>query len=142
MEVRYVTDRHDTLCAKYRQDYRDNPDYLYCGVADIDLAPPEPVLEAMKRRLDHGVFGYTELPDGYEKLVSDWMREQYHCEVKQEWVLFSPRINMALNMAVDTFTEPGDSIIVNTPAYPALTGAVEKWGRNLKDSPLLLKNGR
>lgn len=90
MEVRYVTDRHDTLCAKYRQDYRDNPDYLYCGVADMDLAPPEPVLEAMKRRLDHGVFGYTELPDGYEKLVSDWMREQYHCEVKQEWVLFSP----------------------------------------------------
>ena len=53
MEVRYVTDRHDTLCAKYRQDYRDNPDYLYCGVADMDLAPPEPVLEAMKRRLDH-----------------------------------------------------------------------------------------
>ena len=48
MEVRYVTDRHDTLCAKYRQDYRDNPDYLYCGVADMDLAPPEPVLEAMK----------------------------------------------------------------------------------------------
>ena len=104
MEVRYVTDRHDTLCAKYRQEYRDNPDYLYCGVADMDLAPPDPVLEAMKRRLDHGVFGYTELPDGYEKLVSDWMRERYHCEVKQEWVLFSPRINMALNMAVDTFT--------------------------------------
>ena len=46
-----------------------------------------------------GFLGYTELPDGYEKLVSDWMREQYHCEVKQEWVLFSPRINMALNMA-------------------------------------------
>ena len=46
-------------------------------------------------------------------------------------MLFSPRINMALNMAVDTFTKPGDSIIVNTPAYPALTGAVEKWGRNL-----------
>ena len=57
-------------------------------------------------------------------------------------MLFSPRINMALNMAVDTFTEPGDSIIVNTPAYPALTGAVEKWGRNLKESPLILKNGR
>ena len=55
MEVRYVTDRHDTLCAKYRQEYRDNPDYLYCGVADMDLAPPDPVLEAMKRRLDHGV---------------------------------------------------------------------------------------
>ena len=46
MEVRYVTDRHDTLCAKYRQEYRDNPDYLYCGVADMDLAPPDPVLEA------------------------------------------------------------------------------------------------
>ena len=43
MEVRYVTDRHDTLCAKYRQEYRDNPDYLYCGVADMDLAPPDPV---------------------------------------------------------------------------------------------------
>lgn len=142
MEVRYVTDRCDTLCAKYRQEYRDNPDYLYCGVADMDLAPPEPVMEAMKQRLDHGVLGYTELPDGYEKLVSDWMREQYHCDVEQEWVLFSPRINMALNMAVDTFTEPGDSIIVNTPAYPALTGAVEKWGRNLKESPLILKNGR
>ena len=49
---------------------------------------------------------------------------------------------MALNMAVDTFTEPGDSIIVNTPAYPALTGAVEKWGRILKESPLIFEGGR
>lgn len=141
MEVRYVTDRHNTHCAKYRQEYRDDPDYLYCGVADMDLAAPEQILEAMKERLDHAVFGYTELPDGYEQLVADWMKEQYRCCVKTEWILFSPRINMALNMAVDTFTEPGDSIIVNTPAYPALTNAVEKWGRTLKESPLVQKDG-
>lgn len=142
MEVKFVTDRFNTLSAKYRQDYKDDPDCLYCGVADMDIVPPDAILAAMRRRLDHGVFGYTELPDGYKGLVSGWMREQYGCPAKSDWVVFSPRINMALNMTVDTFTSPGDSIIVNTPAYPALTNAVEKWGRELKESPLILKDGR
>ena len=62
MEVRYVTDRHDTLCAKIQTGIQDNPDYLYCGW-QMDLAPPDPVLEAMKRRGWTMVLVYTELPD-------------------------------------------------------------------------------
>lgn len=142
MDVEFVTSRFNTHSAKYGQDKGEDPSYIYCGVADMDAAAPERVLEALKRRLEHGVMGYTELPGDYKDLVSDWMRQQYGCAVKAEWILFSPRINMALNMAVDTFTDLGDSIIVNTPAYPALTDAVVKWGRCLKESPLILRDGR
>ena len=143
MEVRFVTERADTFSAKYRQSCgNDSPGLIYCGVADMDAAAPEILLQAMRERLDHGVMGYTDLPEDYKKLVAGWMETQYDCPVSPDWVLFSPRINMALNMVIDTFTKPGDSVIVNTPAYPALTDAVEKWGRTLKESPLILSEGK
>lgn len=142
MEVKFVTDRYHTYSAKYGQTFDNDPACLYCGVADMDVEAPEAILNRLRERLDHGVLGYTDMPQNYKKLISDWMGERYHCPVKQDWILFSPRINMALNMAVETFTLPGDSILVNTPAYPALTNAVEKWGRNLKESPLIRKDGR
>lgn len=142
MGVEFVTERLHTYSAKYNQDCGGDPETrIYCGVADMDIAAPKRLLDVMRARLDHGVLGYTDLPGEYKALAADWMEKRYGCRVKEEWVLFSPRINMALNMAVDTFTEPGDGIIVNTPAYPALTNAVEMWGRCLKESPLIRRGG-
>lgn len=143
MGVEFVIEREGTFSAKYNQNCACGVvKPIYCGVADMDIAAPEPILSVMRRRLNHGVMGYTDLPETYKTLVASWMKAQYGCPVKKEWVLFSPRINMALNMAVDTFTERGDSVLVNTPAYPALTNAVEQWGRRLKESPLILRDGR
>lgn len=136
-------DRRNTNSAKF-----DEMDALFCsdvmhlGVADMDYRSPKPIIEAMQNIVEKGVFGYTIWPENYEELVSQWMKRRYEQETKTEWVVFSPRINMALNMAVETFTNEGDGIVLHTPAYTALQNAVEKYNRVMIESPLVLENGR
>lgn len=136
-------DRRNTNSAKFDEmDALFGSDVMHLGVADMDYRSPKPIIEAMQNIAEKGVFGYTIWPENYEELVSQWMERRYGQETKNEWVVFSPRINMALNMAVETFTNEGDGIVLHTPAYTALQNAVEKYNRVMIESPLVLENGR
>lgn len=136
-------DRRNTNSAKFDEmDALFGSDVIHLGVADMDYRSPKPIIEAMQNIVEKGVFGYTIWPENYEELVSQWMKRRYGQETKNEWVVFSPRINMALNMAVETFTNEGDGIVLHTPAYTALQNAVEKYHRVMIESPLVLENGR
>ena len=136
-------DRRNTNSAKFDEmDALVGSDVMHLGVADMDYRSPKPIIEAMQNIVEKGVFGYTIWPENYEELVSQWMKRRYGQETKNEWVVFSPRINMALNMAVETFTNEGDGIVLHTPAYTALQNAVEKYHRVMIESPLMLENGR
>lgn len=136
-------DRRNTNSAKFDEmDALFGSDVMHLGVADMDYRSPKPIIEAMQNIAEKGVFGYTIWPENYEELVSQWMKRRYGQETKNEWVVFSPRINMALNMAVETFTNEGDGIVLHTPAYTALQNAVEKYNRVMIESPLVLENGR
>lgn len=136
-------DRRNTNSAKFDEmDALFGSDVMHLGVADMDYRSPKPIIEAMQNIVEKGVFGYTIWPENYEELVSQWMKRRYGQEIKNEWVVFSPRINMALNMAVETFTNEGDGIVLHTPAYTALQNAVEKYHRVMIESPLVLENGR
>lgn len=136
-------DRRNTNSAKFDEmDVLFGSDVMHLGVADMDYRSPKPIIEAMQNIAEKGVFGYTIWPENYEELVSQWMKRRYGQETKNEWVVFSPRINMALNMAVETFTNEGDGIVLHTPAYTALQNAVEKYHRVMIESPLVLENGR
>ena len=136
-------DRRNTNSAKFDEmDALFGSDVMHLGVADMDYRSPKPIIEAMQNIVEKGVFGYTIWPENYEELVSQWMKRRYGQETKNEWVVFSPRINMALNMAVETFRNEGDGIVLHTPAYTALQNAVEKYHRVMIESPLVLENGR
>lgn len=138
-----IINRRHTNSAKFDEmDAIFGADVMHLGVADMDYRSPEPIIEAMERIVQKGVFGYTIWPTNYEELVCKWMRRRYNTNVEKEWVVFSPRINMALNMAVETFTNPGDGIILHTPAYTALQNAVEKYDRKMIESPLRLVDGK
>lgn len=136
-------DRRNTNSAKFDEmDALFGTDVMHLGVADMDYRSPMPIIEAMQKIIDKGVFGYTIWPEQYEAWICQWMKRHYGEEVNPEWVVFSPRINMALNMAVETFTNAGDGIVLHTPAYTALQNAVEKYDRVMIESPLVLENGR
>lgn len=137
-----MIDRTNTNCAKYDEMNRKfGSNILHLAVADMDFRSPQPIINALAQRVAHGVFGYTNLPDNYGALVKGWMRRKYQCDIQEDWTIFSPRINMAANMAVETLTSPGDRIILQTPAYPALTNAIVKYNRKILESPLELANG-
>lgn len=134
-----LIERRNTNSAKFDEaDLMFGSDVMHLGVADMDFRSPEPIIHAMKEIVDKGVFGYTILPQDYKDLVCKWMNRRYSVEVEKDWVVFSPRINMAMNMVVETFTDPGDGIILHTPAYTALQNAVEKYDRTMIESPLKL----
>lgn len=138
-----LIDRRNTNSAKFDEmDALFGSDVMHLGVADMDYRSPEPILDAMRGIVEKGVFGYTIWPDNYEALVVQWMKRRYHVDINPEWVVFSPRINIALNMAVETFTNPGDGIVLHTPAYTSLQDAIEKYDRKMIESPLVLENGR
>lgn len=132
-----IIDRRNTNSAKFDEMERKyGPGLYHLGVADMDFRSPEPIREAMEAIVQKGVFGYTVLPENYQALVADWMARRYRAQVNKDWVVFSPRVNMALNMMVEIFSGKSDGILLHSPAYTALTAAIDKLGRTRIDLPL------
>ncbi|GIP39495.1 cystathionine beta-lyase [Paenibacillus sp. J31TS4] len=137
-----VIERRNTDCEKWDglEQLFGAPDALPMWVADMDFAAPEPVLEALRAKIDHGVLGYTRRTDAYLEAVAGWMAERHGWPVEKEWIVFCPGVVPALNLIVQAFTEPGDKVVIQTPVYPPFYNVVKNHGRELVLNPLR-KNG-
>ncbi len=98
-------------------------------VADMDFRCPQVVLDAIVERANHGIFGYTMESDSYYQALIDWAQTYYEWEVKKEWIKLMPGVVPALNMIVQTYTEPGDNVIVQGPVYYHFMNAADNHGR-------------
>jgi cystathionine beta-lyase len=111
-------------------------------VADMDFRSPEPVIQALVRRAQNGVFGYAApTPDFFLALVS-WMKKRHSWEVQPEWICLTPGVVVALNILVRTFVEPGAQVLIQPPVYGPFAHVVEKAGAEVSTSPLILEAGR
>ncbi len=139
-----IIDRTNTACYKYdlRDKFFKNPDVLPMWVADMDFRTPDFVMNAIKKRLDHEILGYSFHPDSQFQSIIDWVYLRHQWKVKKEWIGFTPGVVPALNFTVLTFTNPGDKIIIQTPVYFPFYSAVTDHDRQLILNPLKLKNGR
>lgn len=129
-----VIDRHQTNCIKWDRlpDVfgLDVPqDTLALWIADMDFPVAPPIVEAMRHRLDHPVFGYTFPGPEFFQTCVDYIGRHYHWQVQSDWLTFCPGIVPALNMAVMAFTKPGDKVISLTPVYGPFKAAAESHGR-------------
>ncbi|MEW6186923.1 MAG: MalY/PatB family protein [Thermodesulfobacteriota bacterium] len=102
-------------------------DVLPMWVADMDFPTAEPIVEALRKRADHPFYGYTQPGPGVFEAVVERMQRKYNWTIQPEWVVFTPGVVPALNMAVRALARPGDEIIIQEPVYypffPAVTGA-------------------
>jgi cystathionine beta-lyase len=112
------------------------------GVADMDFKAPPPVLEAMQKRLDHGVFGYETAPTGLLPALMRWLQQQHDWEVPKDDILTSPNILTALAMAASLFTEEGDAIIVQPPVFFDFFDVLNENHREIVQNPLIFEQGR
>jgi cystathionine beta-lyase len=94
-------------------------------VADMDFRSPEPVIEALRERVDHGIFGYAELPEGLKESVVAWLDQRHGWKVTPEDVVLVPGVVTGFNLAAHAVTRPGDGMLVQTPTYGPFFG-VEK----------------
>ncbi|MBB2479341.1 pyridoxal phosphate-dependent aminotransferase [Bacillus sp. APMAM] len=111
-------------------------------VADMDFKVPEPVINAIKERADHGIFGYTARNDSYYEAILGWMERRHNWKVEKDWICHAPGVVPALGMIVRTFTKPGEKIIIQSPVYYPFTNVVEKNERVIVQNPLKYENGK
>lgn len=116
---------------------------LSMWVADMDFRCPDEVIQAIKKRAAHGIFGYpSELAnDAFRKAAIGWFHRHYHWQPKQEWMLFSMGIVAAINGAIQEFSRPGDGIIIQSPVYYPFSTGIRNNGRVEKINRLVEKDG-
>lgn len=117
-------------------------DLFAAGVADMDFKAPPAVLEAMRQRLEHGVFGYEAVPDGLMPALSEWLANRHGWLIEESHILRAPNVLNALAIAASLFTEEGDGIIVQPPVFFDFFDVIRENRRSLIANPLLLEDGR
>lgn len=117
-------------------------DIIPMWVADMDFESPKPVVDAIVKRAEHSVFGYTFRPSSYSESIINWFSKRYNWEINKEWLNYSPGVVPALSFIALSFSHPGDKIIVQSPVYRRFFEVITPNGRQVLNNPLLLKNGK
>ncbi len=144
LDFNEVINRHNTNSVKYDAAAKmGKPSNLIpLWVADMDFKAPKEVIDAMKERSEHGIFGYTDaISESYFNAVQNWMIKHHQWTPQKEWLVMTPSIVNAICVAIRTLTEVGDSIIVQQPVYHPFAESILTNQRNLVVNPLVYTDG-
>ena len=139
-----VLERRGTDCVKFdfTQEHGYAPDILPLWVADMDFQAPPCVVEALQKRVSHGIFGYSDTKADYFAAVAGWFSRRFGWDTRPEWLVKTPGVVFALSAAVRVMTQPGEAVLVQPPVYYPFYKVVEQNGRRVVESPLVYENGR
>jgi len=129
----YLVERKGTYSLKWDAlDKRfGNADLISMWVADMEIKAPKEVIEALKERCEHGVFGYSYVSDEYYNSVIKWLKEKHNYEIKKEWLRFTNGVVTAIYCFVNIFTKVDDAVLILTPVYYPFHNAVKDNNRKL-----------
>jgi cysteine-S-conjugate beta-lyase len=139
-------DRRGTNCVKWdmmETIYGVGPDDgLAMWVADMDFRAPPAVNASLKAAAEHGVHGYFGDDTAYKASITGWMARRHGWEVDPDWILTTHGLVQATALAVQTFTAPGEGVILFTPVYHAFHRVIRANERRIVESPLVEEDGR
>ncbi|MBF8983888.1 pyridoxal phosphate-dependent aminotransferase [Lutibacter sp. B2] len=140
-----VINRKGTNSVKWEfmNDMFGTNDLLPLWVADMDFECPKPVIEAIQKRATHGIFGYSS--NDYEEYyisIMNWMKKRYNWEIEKDWIVHTPGVVPALAICVQTFTNPGDQVIIQRPVYYPFTRVIVNNGRIISNNSLKYENNK
>lgn len=134
--------RRDTGSSKWEGMRRINPSVpdgiVPLSVADMEFVEAPEIVDALGNFVANAVLGYTGPTDAYFDAVLGWQRDRHGWDARREWVALSPGVVPALNVAVRTFTAPGEGVVIMPPVYHPFRRCVEQAGRRVVASPLRL----
>lgn len=112
-------------------------------IADMDFLCPPEVITAVKKRAEHGIYGYLspEAVEAFKKAAAGWFERRYSYQVSTEWMLFISGVVPSINAAILEFTEPGDGVIIQNPVYYPFSDSILNCGRIIIDNKLMENNG-
>ncbi len=139
-----IIPRENTESVKYdaREEVFGRNDVLPMWVADMDFETPAFIREAVIKRAQHPVYGYSVLSDDYFEAITNWADVRHQWKINREWISFSPGIVPAINFAVLSYTRQGDGVIVQPPVYFPFFEAIKSNNRKQLNNKLVNENGR
>ncbi|MGA2379867.1 MAG: PatB family C-S lyase [Spirochaetia bacterium] len=137
-----VVDRRGTNSVKwdYEEKYTGMTGLLPLWVADMDFPAPPEIMGAIRRRVDHGIFGYVREPDSYFEAAAAWLARRHSWRVPREWMVASPGVLPSLSAAILAFTQPGEGIVLQPPVYHPFAMRVRSNGRRVVENPLVVRH--
>ena len=117
-------------------------DLLPMWVADMDFRTPPFVMDALRKRLEHEVLGYTFACEEWYNSICTWLHDRHQWDISREMLTFVPGIVRGQAFALQCFTNPGDKVMVMTPVYHSFFLVSERMGREVVYSPLELQDGQ
>lgn len=139
-----IVDRTNTNCEKYdgRERIFGTSDVIPLWVADTDFKTPDFIVEAVKKRAAHEVYGYPIKPDSYYLSIRNWLLNRHEWSVEKSWITYCPNVVIGLASVVLSMTKPGDKIIVQPPVYFPFFHVIEGNERVLVENPLKEVDGK
>lgn len=135
-----IIDRKGTNCNKYDDEkvYND-PKLIPLWVADMDFETLPEIKNALQRVVDQGIYGYTSLTSTFMDSVQAWMKTRHHWDIEKDWIIQTQGVITGLRLAIQTFTNVNDSVLIMKPVYYPFDRSIDVTDRKIVECPLVLK---
>lgn len=138
-----IIERRGTNCIKFdavKERYgKENLTPLW--VADMDFRTPDFIVNAIKKRCEHEIFGYTYGSEAYYNSIIEWVHYKHNWKVEKEWISYIPGIVKGIGFVLQCFTQPGDKVIIQPPVYHPFRIVPESMHREVVYNPMKIVNG-
>jgi len=131
----------DSFKFDYTNEYFGTSDLIPMWVADMDFRTPDFIMEAIRKRTEHEILGYSTRPESFYQAIINWYKKRQDWSIERNWILFSPGVVAALSLAVNAFTREGEKIIVQPPVYHPFFSVVRDNKRKLVYNTLVQEDG-
>ena len=121
----------------YKWDSSEDGNVLPLWVADMDFQTAPAITEALRKRVEHGIFGYTRVPDSYYEAVINWFSRRHRWTISRDWIIYTSGVVPAISAILKALTSPGDRVLVQTPVYNCFFSSIRNNGCEALCSPLL-----
>ncbi len=118
--------RRHSGCYKWDIDPREG--IIPMWVADMDFRVATPIIDALHKRVEHGVFGYTKVEDSYYDAMTNWFRRRHGWTIDRQWVIYTTGVVPAISAALKAMTLPGEKVLVLTPVYNCFFSSIQNNG--------------
>ena len=132
-----VTDRRSTWASKWDVAEGELP----LSMADMEFQAAPEIREALLKRLENGIFGYTDIPDIWYQVYIDWWKNRHGLEIAKDFLIFCTGVIPAISSAVRKLTTPAENVLIQTPVYNIFYNSILNNGRRVLESPLIYEDG-
>lgn len=130
----HINERRGT--GSYKWDSAAGRDVLPLWVADMDFRTAPPIVDALRRRVDQGIFGYTLVGDSYYSAVTDWFAQRHGWSIDRDWIMYTSGVVPAISAVIKALTRPGDAVLTLTPVYNCFFSSIRNNGCATVESEL------